>query len=112
MGVAGLRIVDGSIWAKGIGYYPTVPLYMLSERAADVIMGQQSVPLGLNDLNNFDATGPVGTLAAALLGTAGFGGPPEANQPGGLLNGLKGILGVSDPAIFCYSRQDDSAFCG
>ncbi|PPJ54849.1 hypothetical protein CBER1_07850 [Cercospora berteroae] len=93
MGVSGLRIVDGSVWAKGIGYYPTVPLYMLSERAADVILGQQSVPLGLNDLNNFEAGGPIGTFAAALLGTAGLGGPPEANQPGGLINGLKGILG-------------------
>lgn len=37
-GVTGLRVVDASSFPKTPGFFPTVPLYMISEKAADVII--------------------------------------------------------------------------
>ncbi|KAI0011482.1 hypothetical protein F4779DRAFT_572877 [Xylariaceae sp. FL0662B] len=38
-GVDGLRVVDASVFPKIPGYYIAVPVYMVSEKAADVILG-------------------------------------------------------------------------
>ncbi|KAJ5545098.1 CAZyme family AA3 [Penicillium sp. DV-2018c] len=38
-GVDGLRVVDASIFPKIPGYYVALPIYMISEKAADVIIG-------------------------------------------------------------------------
>ncbi|KAF2208615.1 hypothetical protein CERZMDRAFT_70840 [Cercospora zeae-maydis SCOH1-5] len=95
IGTSGLRIVDNSVWPKNIAYYPTIPIYMLSERAADIILGRQTVPLGNNDFNNLDlGGGPVGTLGAALVGTVGgfVNGNPNG-QATGLLTGMEGLIG-------------------
>lgn len=37
-GVQGLRVVDASVFPKIPGFYIAVPIYMISEKAADVIM--------------------------------------------------------------------------
>ncbi|KAJ7453413.1 hypothetical protein FB451DRAFT_1281210 [Mycena latifolia] len=37
-GVSSLRVVDMSSWPKAPGFFPTTPTYMLSERAADLIL--------------------------------------------------------------------------
>jgi choline dehydrogenase len=37
-GVDGLRVVDASVFPKIPGYYIAVPIYMISEKAADVII--------------------------------------------------------------------------
>ncbi|KAF8861050.1 alcohol oxidase [Acephala macrosclerotiorum] len=37
-GVKGLRVVDASAFPKTPGFFPALPLYMISEKAADVIM--------------------------------------------------------------------------
>jgi choline dehydrogenase len=41
-GVCGLRVVDASIFPKTPGFFLAVPLYMISEKAADVIIQQSS----------------------------------------------------------------------
>ncbi|KAL2817614.1 hypothetical protein BJX63DRAFT_419555 [Aspergillus granulosus] len=38
-GVDGLRVVDASVFPKIPGYYIVLPVYMISEKAADVILG-------------------------------------------------------------------------
>jgi choline dehydrogenase len=38
-GVDGLRVVDASVFPKIPGFYIAVPIYMVSEKAADVILG-------------------------------------------------------------------------
>ncbi|GES59205.1 glucose-methanol-choline oxidoreductase [Aspergillus terreus] len=38
-GVDGLRVVDASVFPKIPGYYIALPIYMISEKAADVIIG-------------------------------------------------------------------------
>ncbi|KAK6217263.1 gmc oxidoreductase [Colletotrichum tabaci] len=38
-GTEGLRVVDASVFPKIPGYYIAVPVYMISEKAADVILG-------------------------------------------------------------------------
>ncbi|KAI1080067.1 alcohol dehydrogenase [Whalleya microplaca] len=38
-GVRGLRVVDASVFPKIPGYYIAVPVYMIAEKAADVILG-------------------------------------------------------------------------
>lgn len=37
-GVEGLRVVDASVFPKIPGFYIAVPIYMISEKAADVIL--------------------------------------------------------------------------
>ncbi|KAF8882013.1 glucose-methanol-choline oxidoreductase, partial [Infundibulicybe gibba] len=37
-GVANLRVVDASSWPTVPGYFVTTPIYMISEKAADVII--------------------------------------------------------------------------
>lgn len=37
-GVDGLRVVDASVFPKIPGFYVAVPIYMISEKAADVII--------------------------------------------------------------------------
>ncbi|KAJ3285466.1 hypothetical protein HK104_009471 [Borealophlyctis nickersoniae] len=37
-GVQRLRVVDHSVWRENPGFFPTTPLYMMSEKAADVII--------------------------------------------------------------------------
>jgi choline dehydrogenase len=37
-GVDALRVVDASVFPKIPGYYIAVPIYMISEKAADVII--------------------------------------------------------------------------
>lgn len=39
-GTKGLRVVDASIFPKIPGFYIAVPIYMISEKAADVILGR------------------------------------------------------------------------
>jgi choline dehydrogenase len=39
MGVDGLRVVDASVFPKIPGFFMAVPVYMVSEKAADVILG-------------------------------------------------------------------------
>ncbi|KAF4634925.1 hypothetical protein G7Y89_g3182 [Cudoniella acicularis] len=41
-GVQGLRVVDGSVFPKIPGFYPTLPIYIVSEKAADVIIKDAS----------------------------------------------------------------------
>jgi len=41
-GVEGLRVVDASVFPKIPGYYIAVPIYMISEKAADVIINGSS----------------------------------------------------------------------
>jgi choline dehydrogenase len=41
-GVEGLRVVDASVFPKIPGYYIAVPIYMVSEKAADVIINGSS----------------------------------------------------------------------
>jgi choline dehydrogenase len=41
-GVDGLRVVDASVFPKIPGYYIAVPIYMISEKAADVIINGSS----------------------------------------------------------------------
>jgi len=41
-GVTGLRVVDASSFPKTPGFFPAVPLYMISEKAADVIIQDAS----------------------------------------------------------------------
>ena len=41
-GVSGLRIVDASIFPQMPGFFPVVSVYMISEKAADVIAGVRS----------------------------------------------------------------------
>ena len=38
LGVDGLRVVDASVFPKIPGYYIALPIYMVSEMAADVIL--------------------------------------------------------------------------
>ncbi|ETS83105.1 hypothetical protein PFICI_04981 [Pestalotiopsis fici W106-1] len=40
-GTKGLRVVDASIFPKIPGFYIAVPIYMISEKAADVILGKK-----------------------------------------------------------------------
>ncbi|OIW27262.1 alcohol dehydrogenase [Coniochaeta ligniaria NRRL 30616] len=42
IGVDGLRVVDASVFPKIPGFFIAVPVYMLSEKAADVILAQAS----------------------------------------------------------------------
>jgi len=37
-GVSGLRIVDASVFPQMPGFFPVVSVYMISEKAADVII--------------------------------------------------------------------------
>ncbi|KAJ6450005.1 hypothetical protein C8R45DRAFT_849354, partial [Mycena sanguinolenta] len=37
-GVSSLRVVDMSSWPDAPGFFPTTPTYMLSEKAADLIL--------------------------------------------------------------------------
>lgn len=37
-GVTGLRVVDASVFPKIPGFYVALPIYMISEKAADVII--------------------------------------------------------------------------
>ncbi|KAK6977663.1 choline dehydrogenase [Favolaschia claudopus] len=37
-GVKGLRVVDTSAWPEILGYFPASPMYMVAEKAADVIL--------------------------------------------------------------------------
>ena len=41
-GVTGLRVVDMSVFPKIPGYFPLAALYLISEKAADVISTQYS----------------------------------------------------------------------
>ena len=43
-GVQGLRVVDASIFPKIPGMYIALPIYMVSEKAADVIISSASAP--------------------------------------------------------------------
>ncbi|USW51491.1 Putative glucose-methanol-choline oxidoreductase, FAD/NAD(P)-binding domain superfamily [Septoria linicola] len=93
-GIDGLRIVDNSVWPRIPAYYPTVPLYMMSEKAADVILGQPPQVIGLDAFNSFDAGGIGGTLGGAIIGTvAGLGNPDVG--PAGILGQLGGLLGAT-----------------
>jgi choline dehydrogenase len=38
-GATGLRVVDASVFPRIPGYYIQTPIYMISEKAADVIIG-------------------------------------------------------------------------
>jgi len=38
-GTKGLRVVDASVFPSIPGYYIQTPIYMISEKAADVIIG-------------------------------------------------------------------------
>jgi choline dehydrogenase len=38
-GTTGLRVVDASVFSQIPGYYIQTPIYMVSEKAADVILG-------------------------------------------------------------------------
>ncbi len=42
IGVDGLRVVDASAFPRIPGFFIAVPVYMLSEKAADVILAQSS----------------------------------------------------------------------
>jgi choline dehydrogenase len=44
-GVKGLRVVDASSFPKTPGFFPAVPLYMMSEKAAIVIAKDQNVTI-------------------------------------------------------------------
>lgn len=41
IGVTGLRVVDASSFPKTPGFFPMLPLYMISEKAADVIIQER-----------------------------------------------------------------------
>jgi choline dehydrogenase len=43
-GVAGLRVVDASVFPHMPGYFIAVPIYMISEKAADTINDELSIP--------------------------------------------------------------------
>lgn len=43
-GVNNLRVVDASSWPIVPGYFVTTPIYMMSEKAADVILKEASMP--------------------------------------------------------------------
>ncbi len=43
-GTDGLRVVDASVFPKIPGFFPTVPIYMISEKAADVIHQDATTP--------------------------------------------------------------------
>ena len=92
IGIDGLRICDNSVWPKIPGYYPTIPLYMLSEKAADMILGQPPQVIGLDQFNGFDAGGPLGTLGGAIVGSA-FGLTNPDVGPGGLFGTAGALLG-------------------
>ena len=53
-GTRGLRVVDASIFPRVPGYFPTVPIYMVSEKAAEIILeevrGEDMVLDGVRDV--------------------------------------------------------------
>ena len=41
-GIRGLRVVDASIFPRIPGFFIVTSIYMIAEKAADVILGRQS----------------------------------------------------------------------
>lgn len=103
IGIDGLRIVDNSVWNKIPGYYPTIPIYMLSEKAADMILGQPPQVIGLDAFNGFDAGGPLGTLGGAIVGSAAGVGNPDVG-PAGLLGSFGTLLGPLTVSLNALER--------
>ncbi|KAF7187257.1 Oxygen-dependent choline dehydrogenase [Pseudocercospora fuligena] len=94
-GVDGLRIVDNSVWPTLPGYYPTIAIYMISEKAADVMLGQSPGPIGAFD--NLDlGSGPIGTLGSGIIGAVAGVADPNVGV-NGLLGSFGNLLGVLTP---------------
>lgn len=84
-GVDGLRVVDLSVFPKIPGYFVALPVYTISEKAADVILG-----FGPDPNAHFpDAGGLFGTLGYGLAGGLTQG----VQDPEGLLGSFGGYLG-------------------
>ncbi|KXT12164.1 hypothetical protein AC579_2427 [Pseudocercospora musae] len=96
MGVDGLRVVDASAFNKIPGFFLCLPTYILSEKAADAILGQSPDPY----FSVPDAGGLLGTLGNGLVAgvVTSFGGSgkqfgTDANTVG-LLGDAGSILGL------------------
>jgi hypothetical protein len=90
-GVDGLRIVDASVWPVPPGYYPTIPTMRLSEKAADVMLGQSPPPV--EDFDT-DALGPLGSLGFGLVGSVTGLADPNVGADG-VLGQFGSLLGGS-----------------
>ena len=44
-GIAGLRIVDASIFPKQLSGHPTAPIIAIAEKASDMILGQDPLKM-------------------------------------------------------------------
>ena len=90
-GVDCLRVVDLSIFPKIPGFFVSIPTYMISEKAADAILGQTP-----NPYTSFpDAGGLFGTLGYGLVGGLTQG----ASDPQGMLGEFAGLLGGLGPFV-------------
>lgn len=90
-GVDGLRVADLSIFPKIPGFFVAIPTYMISEKAADAILGQTPNP----NTNFPDAGGLFGTLGYGLVGGVTQG----ASNPEGVLGSSAGLFGGLGPFV-------------
>ncbi|KXS98302.1 hypothetical protein AC578_6834 [Pseudocercospora eumusae] len=114
MGVDGLRVVDASAFNKIPGFFLCLPTYILSEKAADAILGQSPDPY----FSVPDAGGLFGTLGNGLvagvvtsLGGSGEGFGTDANTAG-LLGDAGSVLGLgliknTNPPVKKIKRTDE-----
>ncbi|KAF7187476.1 Oxygen-dependent choline dehydrogenase [Pseudocercospora fuligena] len=91
LGVDGLRVVDASAFNKIPGFFLCLPTYILSEKAADAILGQSPDPF----FSVPDAGGLLGTLGNGLVAgiVTGLGGSGEQFGTDANANGLLGDAG-------------------
>lgn len=101
-GVDGLRVVDLSVFPRLPGFFVAIPTYMISEKAADAILGQTP-----NPYTSFpDAGGLFGTLGYGLIGGLTQG----ASNPEGLLGSMANLFGGAGPFVShaCPANREDN----
>lgn len=116
-GVDGLRVVDASVWPKIPGFFISLPIHIMAEKAADVIIGRAPDPyFATPDAGGLLGTlgfGLVGGLTSTLTGQAGGESVGTNANPEGLLGTPGTLVGGLGLFVSCDSptRRRDLCIC-